>query len=87
MLLLLQVCRARGKLQRIHCIVCTYSEDAATVERCVQHLLASPLPVYAELTVYVADDGHAKPQGPAKRAFVERLQAEGATGKSVARLL
>lgn len=73
-----QVCEARGKLQHIHCIVCTYSEAAATVELCVQRLLDAALPVYADLTVYVADDGHAKPEGPRKRAFVERMRAEGA---------
>ena len=74
----LQVCDERGKLQRIHCIVCTYSEEAATVEQCVRRLLAAPLPVYAERTVFVADDGHSKPEGPKKRAFVEALQAQGA---------
>jgi hypothetical protein len=74
----LQVCAVRGKLQRIHVIVCTYSEAAETVEACVARLLAAPLPVYAERTVYVADDGHAKPEGPRKRAFVERMRAAGA---------
>eukprot|EP00892_Ulva_mutabilis_P010707 jgi/Ulvmu1/8008/UM004_0244.1 len=71
------VVQEKGILQRIHVIVCTYAEPAATVERCVQHLLDSPLPVYAERIVWVADDGHALPEGAGKRAFVERMRAQG----------
>lgn len=73
-----QIVAQKGTLQRIHVIVCTYGEDASTVEACVQHLLDAPLPVYAERTIYVADDGHAKPQGPLKAKFVQRMRSEGA---------
>lgn len=72
-----QVVQEKGLLQRIHVIVCTYSEPPATVERCVQHLLDSTLPVYAERVIWVADDGHDRPEGAGKRAFVERMRAQG----------
>ena len=58
-------------------IVCTYAEDAATVEKCVVHLLEATLPVYATRTIWVADDGHMKPSGPGKRASCEKLAAAG----------
>lgn len=72
-----QVVQEKGLLQRIHVIVCTYSEPPATVERCVQHLLDSTLPVYAERVIWVADDGHDRPEGAGKRAFVERMRVQG----------
>lgn len=67
----------KGTLQNIHVIVCTYAEDAATVEKCVVHLLEATLPVYATRTIWVADDGHMKASGPGKRASCEKLASAG----------
>ncbi len=72
-----QEAKHRGPLQRLHVIVCTYSEDASTVEACVRALVDAPLPVYAERTIYVADDGHKNAEGPKKRAFVDKMRQQG----------
>ena len=48
------------------------------VRECVLRLLCAPEPAYMEKYIYVCDDGHAKPQGPQKRAAVGALRALGA---------
>lgn len=70
--------QANGTKQTVHVLVCTYNETAELVRECVLRLLIAPEPIYMEKIIYVCDDGHAKAEGPKKRAMVEQLQALGA---------
>ena len=58
-----QIVNQKGKLQKINVMVCTYNEDMETVEKCVQHLLDSPEPVYCSKHIYIGDDGAKKKFG------------------------
>ena len=70
--------RATGTVrQTLHVIVTTYTEPLAMVCECVTRLLVAPEPLYCEKTVYVCDDGHAKPGGPDKREMVAQLHHMG----------
>lgn len=75
----LQDVLANGTKQTVHVLVCTYNETAELVRECVLRLLIAPEPIYMEKIIYVCDDGHAKSEGPKKRAMVEQLQALGAS--------
>eukprot|EP00892_Ulva_mutabilis_P012255 jgi/Ulvmu1/9401/UM051_0029.1 len=70
---------ANGTKQTVHVCVCTYNETAELVREGVIRLLVAPEPIYMEKIIYVCDDGHAKAEGPKKRAMVEQLQALGHT--------
>jgi hypothetical protein len=67
-----------GIRQTVHVLVTTYTEPAETVRECVIRCLVAPEPVYMEKHIYVCDDGHAKSEGPKKRAMVEELRVLGA---------
>lgn len=67
-----------GVCQTVHVLVTTYTEPADTVKECVIRCLVSPEPIYMEKYIYVCDDGHAKSEGPKKRAMVEELRVLGA---------
>lgn len=47
------------------------------VRECVVRLLAAPEPLDMEKYIYVCDDGHAKPEGPRKKAIVEEFRMLG----------
>jgi hypothetical protein len=66
-----------GVRQTVHVLVTTYTEPAYTVRECVIRCLVAPEPVYMEKHIYVCDDGHAKSEGPKKRAMVEELRVLG----------
>lgn len=76
-LLSLQEVRVHGVTQTVHVMVTTYGEAAEMVRECVIRLLAAPEPVYMEKYIYICDDGHAKSEGPKKRAVVEDLRTLG----------
>ena len=63
--------------QTVHVLITTYTEPAVTVKECVVRCLVSPEPIYMEKHIYVCDDGHAKSEGPRKRAMVEELRVLG----------
>ena len=65
-------------------MITTYTEPADTVRECLIRLLVAPEPVYMEKVLYVCDDGHAKSEGPKKRAMVDELRVLGAAPVSVA---
>jgi hypothetical protein len=67
-----------GVTQTVHVCVTTYGESAEMVRECLIRLLAAPEPLDMEKYLYVCDDGHAKPEGPKKRAVVEELRTLGA---------
>lgn len=69
---------ARGVTQTVHVLVTTYGEAAEMVRECVVRLLAAPEPLDMEKYIYVCDDGHAKSEGPKKKAVVEELRTLGA---------
>ena len=62
---------------RLFIMITTYIEDAAMVQECVLRLLCAPEPAYMEKYIYVCDDGHSKPDGPAKKAVVNAFRALG----------
>ena len=64
--------------QTVHVCVTTYGEAAEMVRECLLRLLAAPEPLDMEKILYVCDDGHAKAEGPKKRAVVDQLRALGA---------
>lgn len=66
-----------GVRQTVHVLITTYTEPAHTVKECVVRCLVSPEPIYMEKHIYVCDDGHAKSEGPRKRAMVEELRVLG----------
>lgn len=69
---------AKGVCETVHVLVTTYTEPEDTVRECVLRLIVAPEPVYMEKKIYVCDDGHAKSEGPKKRAMVEELRILGA---------
>lgn len=73
-----------GVRQTMHVMITTYTEPADTVRECLIRLLVAPEPVYMEKVLYVCDDGHAKSEGPKKRAMVDELRVLGAAPVSVA---
>lgn len=73
----MQSVKKRGMRETVHVLVCTYTEPAATVRECVLRLLVAPEPIYMEKMIYVCDDGHAKSEGPKKKAIVEELRILG----------
>jgi cellulose synthase/poly-beta-1,6-N-acetylglucosamine synthase-like glycosyltransferase len=73
----LQDVEAKGVTQTVHVLVTTYGEAAEMVRECVVRLLAAPEPIDMEKYIYVCDDGHAKPEGPKKKAVVEELRTIG----------
>ena len=73
----LQDVSARGVTQTVHVMVATYGESAELVRECLLRLLAAPEPLDMEKYLYVCDDGHAKAEGPKKRAVVEELRELG----------
>lgn len=56
----MQIVSQKGKLQKVNVMVCTYNEPMETVRECVQYLLDSPAPVYADKHIYIGDDGAKK---------------------------
>jgi hypothetical protein len=66
-----------GVRQTVHVLITTYTEPAYTVRECVVRCLVAPEPIYMEKQIYVCDDGHAKSEGPKKRAMVEELRVLG----------
>ena len=82
-LLALQIVIKKGKLQRIHIMVCTYSEPVETVEMCVRKIINSTTPCYAEKLIYIGDDGASVPKykeiADGKLAFVKKMHEEGVT--------
>ena len=77
----LQIVAKKGKLQRIHIMVCTYSEPVETVEACVQEILDSVAPCYTEKFIYLGDDGASIPKyadvSSGKLDMVRRLREKG----------
>lgn len=73
-----------GVRQTVHVMITTYTEPADTVRECLIRLLVAPEPVYMEKVLYVCDDGHAKSEGPRKRAMVEELRVLGTTHLPIA---
>ena len=67
-----------GVRETVHVLITTYTEPAVTVKECVVRCLVAPEPIYMEKHIYVCDDGHAKSEGPKKRAMVEDLRVLGA---------
>jgi hypothetical protein len=66
-----------GVHQTVHVLITTYTEPAYVVRECVIRCLVSPEPIYMEKNIYVCDDGHAKSEGPKKRAMVDELRVLG----------
>ena len=44
---------------------------------CIIRCLVAPEPAYMEKNIFLCDDGHAKTDGPRKRAMVEELRILG----------
>ena len=65
--------------ETVHVLITTYTGPAETVRECVLRLIVAPEPVYMEKQIYVCDDGHAKSEGPKKRAMIEELRILGAS--------
>jgi hypothetical protein len=61
----------------VHVLVTTYGEGAEMVRECLIRLLTAPEPIDMEKSIYVCDDGHAKPEGAKKRTVVEELRTLG----------
>ena len=73
----MQAVKQKGMSQTVHVLIATYTEPAVTVRECVLRLLVAPEPIYMEKMIYVCDDGHAKSEGPKKKAMVEELRILG----------
>ena len=73
----MQTVKQKGMTQTVHVLIATYTEPAVTVRECVLRLLVAPEPIYMEKMIYVCDDGHAKSEGPKKKAMVEELRILG----------
>ena len=73
----MQEAATKGVKETVHVLITTYTEPAETVKECVLRLIVAPEPVYMEKQIYVCDDGHAKSEGPKKRAMVEELRILG----------
>lgn len=59
-------------------LISGYTSATSTVFReCVIRCLVAPEPSYMEKNIFVCDDGHAKTDGPKKRAMVEELRILG----------
>lgn len=67
-----------GPRQTIHVLVTAYSEPADMVREGVLRLLVAPAPVYTNKIIYLCDDGSSGPEGPRKRAVVDKLRELGA---------
>jgi hypothetical protein len=73
----MQAVKQKGMSQTVHVLIATYTEPAVTVRECVLRLLVAPEPIYMEKMIYICDDGHAKSEGPKKKAMVEELRILG----------
>ena len=73
----MQAVQQTGVTQTVHVCVTTYGESAELVRECLVRLIAAPEPLDMEKYLYVCDDGHAKPEGPKKRAVVDELRTLG----------